>query len=355
MASALTTGNLFEAAYLATAAAMKAGGFTSGGDATLVSSLKKVVGPSFEPTHASALRKFRLAIANTAAGGSPAKSLMALANAGNAAGTQAPTADQVSRVAALTLLRHTHYWSTMGSQRLWIVSMPTKYQKWPHQQFTGMTATRLRSFIDTPSPEVFSPMNQRHIAHAAQTGLAWTHKALKLLDDIGPGSRGERVLKRWFSDGSVTDAALAAFASKLRAGLKKIVPKLNGGALIVTDFVPIRGSGDANDKSLASANAFVTGSDKHCVIYIEKGFFSHSAKSVFQNDGRHWARIMVHEMTHREAATVDKRYGWAGIKPGPTTLTPAEAMVNADSWAIFVANAANAMTNSDIVRAQNGT
>ena len=63
---------------------------------------------------------------------------------------------------------------------------------------------------------------------------------------------------------------------------------------------------------------------------------------------------MVHEMTHRECATVDKRYGWAGIAPATGKISPADAMVNADNWAIFVANAAGAMTATDIARASNG-
>ena len=76
--------------------------------------------------------------------------------------------------------------------------------------------------------------------------------------------------------------------------------------MIVTDFVPIRHSTDAGDKKIAGANAFVW-ADKHDVIYIEKPFITHSAISVFQKDERHWARTMVHEMTHREANTKDKR------------------------------------------------
>jgi hypothetical protein len=162
------------------------------------------------------------------------------------------------------------------------------------------------------------------------------------------------LLKRWFGSGTTTEAELTTFAEKMRADLRKIANKLNGGTAVVTDFVPIRTSPDVNDIKARRANAFVVGSETQDVIYVEEGFFSTGARNVFQNQGHHWARIMVHEMTHREAATLDKRYGWAGIGPSTGKISPADAMVNADSWAIFVADAAGAMTDADIARATNG-
>lgn len=162
------------------------------------------------------------------------------------------------------------------------------------------------------------------------------------------------MLKRWFADEDTTDAQLRTFSGILRDGLKKIAAKMSVGTLIVTDFVPIRHSTDVGDQKALKANAFVT-ADKNDVIYIEQGFFTHSAASVFQKDERHWARIMVHEMSHREAKTLDKRYGWAGIKPKKGKFPAADAMVNADSWALFTADAAGAMTRTDINRSLDGT
>lgn len=162
------------------------------------------------------------------------------------------------------------------------------------------------------------------------------------------------LLKRWFGNGTTTEAELTTFAEKMRANLRKIANKLNGGTAVVTDFVPIRTSPDAKDIRARRANAFVVSSETQDVIYVEEGFFSTGARNVFQDTRHHWARIMVHEMTHREATTLDKRYGWAGIGPSTGKISPADAMVNADSWAIFVADAAGAMTDTDIARATNG-
>jgi hypothetical protein len=163
-----------------------------------------------------------------------------------------------------------------------------------------------------------------------------------------------KLLKRWFADEDITDTQLRTFAAKLKMGLNKIAPKMSTGTLIVTDFVPIRHSPDAGDKGFVESNAFVW-ADKRDVIYVEQGFFTKDASAIFQKDARHWARIMVHEMTHREAKTEDKRYGWAGIQPKKGSFPAADAMVNADSWALFVANAARAMTKTDLTRALKGT
>jgi Lysine-specific metallo-endopeptidase len=176
-----------------------------------------------------------------------------------------------------------------------------------------------------------------------------------VLSDTGEKSRGLRLLRRWFGDEDSTDDQLRAFGKgNLLSGLKKMAPKMSAGHLIITDFVPIRHSADAGDQGFAAANAFVW-QDKRDVVYVEKAFFKHDASSVFQNDERHWARIMVHEMSHREAKTDDKRYGWAGIKPKKASFASATAMVNADSWALFIANAAGAMTRTDVRRALAGT
>jgi hypothetical protein len=265
-----------------------------------------------------------------------------------------PTADQIARIAALELLCHTYFHSTKGQEAIWIVSIPTNYTTWPHLQLAGATVANILGSVDAGGLEKFSETNRKNIATAAQTGLAWTLKALVVLDDLKPGSAAMTQLRYWFGNSTTTDAELTTFAATLRSGLRKMAAKLNGGTAIVTDFVPIRTSSDVNDGKARASNAFVVGSEAQDVIYIEQGFFSQNAGNVFQNDARHWARIMVHEMSHREGKTVDKRYGWAGIAPATGKISPADAMVNADNWAIFVADAAGAMDATDIARATNG-
>jgi hypothetical protein len=355
MASQLTKPHLFEAAYKATADGVKAKGFVRADPWTaLMPRLATLCGEAFESTHAEALDTLRKnATERAIKAGSHGKFLLA---AGGTEGDTSitPSSEQVARVAALELLCHTYFHSTKGQEAVWIVSIPTNYTNWPHLQLAGATVANILASLDAGGLEKFSLENRKNIATAAQTGLAWTLKALVVLDDLKPGSAAMKLLRYWFGNDATTDVELTTFAGTLRAGLRKMAAKLNGGTAIVTDFVPIRTSVHANDIKARQANAFVVGSEKQDVIYIEQGFFSANAGNVFQNDARHWARIMVHEMSHREAQTVDKRYGWAGIAPSTGKISPADAMVNADNWAIFVADAAGAMDTTDIARATNG-
>jgi len=354
MPSQLLKPHLFQSAYKATADGVNAKGFARSDPwAMLMPRLATLCGAAFEMTHGEALEMLRKHASERALkAGSHGKFLLTASALGGDHST--PSAEQTARIAALDLLCHTYCHSTKGQEAVWIVSIPSHYITWPHLQLAGKTVAGILASIDGSGTEKFSLTNRRNIASAAQTGLAWTLKALVVLDDLKAGSTAMARLRYWFGNAATTDAELASFADTLRAGLRKIAAKLNGGTAVVTDFVPIRTSPDVKDIKARSANAFVVGSEAQDVIYIEQGFFSQNARNVFQNDARHWARIMVHEMTHREGATLDKRYGWAGISPSTGKITPADAMVNADNWAIFVADAAGAMTATDIARATNG-
>jgi hypothetical protein len=239
-----------------------------------------------------------------------------------------------------------------GNQKVWIVSLPKSYNTWS-DRYLNCGPVELISRMDA-GDEQFDADQRGHISNAAQTGLSWTLKAQTVLTNVKAGSTGLTLLRRWFGDETTTDDQLRAFAPKLLDGLKKIAFKLSAGSLVVTDFVPIRASTDANDMKMSGSNAFV-GPDNQDTVYIEPPFFARNANNVFQSDAQHWARIMVHELSHREAKTKDKRYGWNGIRPATSTLPHTNAIVNADSWAIFVADAAGAMSAGDRTRALDGS
>lgn len=356
MTTQLTFDNLFSAVYSTTATAVKKKDFTRSDPwVVLMPRFATLCSASFEASHASCLDDFRRIGAQkiTTAG---SYGVFLLSSCGlSVSSTDTATNTQSERLAALELLYHTYYHSTKGKESVWIVSIPTNYTAWPHTHFNNATVSNILTALNAGSAEKFSFEDRKHIATAAQTGLAWTLKALVVLDDLSSGGNAMTLLKRWFGNSTTTEIQLTNFAANLRAGLLKVANKLNGGTAVVTDFVPIRGSTEVADQKARSANAFVVAAEAQNVIYIEEGFFSVGAKNVFQTRSHHWARIMVHEMTHREAATEDKRYGWAGIGPSTGKISPADAMVNADSWAIFVADAAGAMTVGDISRATNGT
>ena len=138
----------------------------------------------------------------------------------------------------------------------------------------------------------------------------------------------------------LTRADVLAVAEKLNAGLKKLSSKLKSGRLIYTDSVSERGT-TANQ----STEAFVWG-DPLDVVYIEEEFFgSRNTLTGLTN----WARIVVHELTHRELKTEDHAYEHQGINPNK--LTAAKAVENADSWAWFCADCAGALTEGVIKNA----
>lgn len=348
----LTVENLFDTAYAATVAGIQDAGFSPDEPwGKLLPDLRRVVGKRhFQEAHEPALKALRDQLASAVNKGGKEGDLLSKGAASGAGPALADAA--VQRSAALKLLRHTYLLREVGNQAIWIVSLPKSYSGWPDRYLKGTAAELVARLND--ADEQFSADDRKHISDAAQTGLKWVLKAQVALDDLGASSPGLALLKRWFADEDTTDDMLRTWGGALKAGLKKIAAKLGAGSVTVTDFVPIRHSPDASDKGFLKANAFVW-VDKSDVIYVEPAFFVRNAKNVFLDDAKHWARIVVHEMTHRVMATEDKRYGHAGLKPSKAVLPHASAIVNADSCAIFVADAAGAMEDAVRSRALNGT
>ena len=349
----LTRGNLFDSAYDATSRGMALPAFSAAEPwATLVPQLRKVVdAPFFSEIGEVSLEALRAGVAKAAsAAGASSEGRFLASGAGLGAAITPTQLDPaaVLRCAALKTLRHTYLLSSRGNQKVWIVSLPKSFTTWSDRHL-ACSSTDLVQRLDA-GDEQFDADQRGHISTAAQTGLAWTLKAQIALGDVTAGSPGLALLQRWFADATTTDAVLQAFAPTLLAGLKQIAFKLGAGSIVVTDFVPIRTSTHQNDMDMAKSNAFV-GPGVQDTIYVEPPFFSRPANSVFLSDAQHWARIMVHELSHRVVRTKDYRYAWQGIRPKAGTLSGASAMDNADSWAIFVADAAGAMTAGDRQRA----
>jgi hypothetical protein len=103
---------------------------------------------------------------------------------------------------------------------------------------------------------------------------------------------------------------------------------------------------DRSDAEAANTNAFVFSSEKIDVIYVERAFFSDGDT---WKDLKNWTRIVVHELSHRDAKTEDHRYRHhaSGLKPDAADFSHAKAINNADSWAIFCMDCAGRMTKAD--------
>ena len=165
------------------------------------------------------------------------------------------------------------------------------------------------------------------------------------------------MVRRWFADPSVSEAALDACIDCLSRGFKLMLAKLNRGHFVLTDWVPIRQASTAAEQEALNATAFTflkgKGADLD-VVYIESAFFNPPAGNVIKGQ-RNWTRVMVHELAHLACGAIDvnvggKRYAWLGI--GPHAGYPGAAAIrNADNWAFFAADCADALTAAERQRA----
>ncbi len=140
-----------------------------------------------------------------------------------------------------------------------------------------------------------------------------------------------------------SETELAAIASTLNIGFKKMASAMTKGQVILTDVPAIRG--DTPNKIWLSEAAAAPGSaasDGLRVIYIESAFFD--SKNILSGK-KNWTRILVHEMAHVELAAVDVSYAHdsLGMKPEKNNFNTATCLTNAESWAFFAADCAGAL------------
>jgi hypothetical protein len=243
------------------------------------------------------------------------------------------------RLGALKSLRHTYLLKRFGGHRVWCVSIPMSFTNWPHAALAGDLGQATARLNDRN--ERFSAEQRKDLSNASQEALKWVHKAM-LVASSPKNAKNFARIARWFADGASKDEDVVAAAGILNAGLKKIASKLKSGHLIYVDSVSERGTPEN-----AGVEAFVWG-DQLDVVYIEDEFFgSRNTLTGLTN----WARIVVHELTHREVRTKDHAYEHQGINP--RKLTSAKAIENADSWAWFCADCAGALTEGVINNALN--
>jgi hypothetical protein len=195
--------------------------------------------------------------------------------------------------------------------------------------------------------ERFSPDDMKHLSNATQQALRWCHKTLISLAAAKGGKDGNKdkdIVKRWFADEAAGEHDVEGAIATLAAGFKKMTGVVKSGGLVLTDHPAYRGT------RFEQAVAFVMAGvkrDRLDVVYIEKAFFgTNNLLTGLTN----WTRILVHELSHREAATDDVpgKYAWGGIKPNAATFPLAKAITNADSWAWYCADIAGELTTKNL-------
>ncbi len=291
----------------------------------------------FDLAHEGTLRAMRKKLKAAVAGGTnEAVSLFAAAGVGTDAAVLVD-ADTAKRLGALKSLRHTYLLRKTGGHKVWCLSLPIAFTNWPHEALKG-SQTSVKALLVAQKTR-FNAEQRKDLSNASQEGLRWVHLAMIVAGAPTKESNKEKIA-RWFGQADTTDEQIATIAATLNAGLKKIVTILKSGQLIYTDSVSERGT-DEN----ANTEAFVWG-DSLDVVYIEEEFFG---KRNSLTGLKNWARIVVHELTHRELNTQDHAYEHENINPA--VLTSAKAIENADSWAWFCADCGGALTKPLITNA----
>lgn len=334
----------FTAAYQEIMAGLSSRSFCAEGDwPKFVARARKLVDTDgFNVGEASLVGDLRKKLARDEAKGTDeASSLFTAAGAASSGSGGGATAlvdtHLAKRLGALKSLRHTYLLKRFGGHKVWCVDFPNSFTDWPHKVLSGDRGQATTKLND--KDERFAEERRKHLANASQEALKWVHKAM-LVATSPKSSKNATRIARWFADDTSKEEDMVAVASTLNNGLKKIAVKLRSGHLIYTDSVSERGTSEN-----VGVEAFVWG-DALDVVYIEKEFFGNRNTLTGLTN---WARIVVHELTHRELNTEDHAYEHQGINP--KKLTAAKAIENADSWAWFCADCAGALTDGVIKNA----
>lgn len=248
------------------------------------------------------------------------------------------------RVAALDMLRNLWLLKKAGSHKLWVLSLPESYRDWPEAALDGKDFGAISTHLNDETSH-FSAEDRKNMSEATMHGLSWIKKAM--IVSASPAKKPHvKILKRWFADSTSTDDDIKAAAATLNAGLKKMAASIKSTFLLITDMPLDRGKAETKN-----VNAFVFKDEKIDVIYVEPAFFGN--RDTFKGV-KNWTRIIVHELSHREAKTADHRYRHhaKGLKPdsGDATFTAAKALDNADSWAMFCMDCSGDMVENDYTK-----
>ena len=320
------------------------------GPAAGVLGLRKVLGEDGpERTHVAALEHLRTVTLKF----KEAERIMECAGLDPAA-TTTPAETGVRKAATLKFLRHLYLVGERGSQQVWVLSTPKKYTHYPLDELLTVKASHA-SIRDRLADvdEQFGTETRSRLCEAMALGLAWCEAAKFVLSSAKSDAAAMDKVKRWFAEGTTSVADLEKTIAALSAGFKKIAGSLNGNLVVITDMPSLR-----SDPKFEMTEAFMlsTGGKSQMprTIYIEKALFENYDISVLHDMKKNWARVLVHECTHIDARTADKRYAYRGLRPG-TGLGAADAAINADSWAFFAADCGGALTDGDRLRALDGT
>ncbi len=355
----------FKVEYDAARTAIAKNGDYEAGWRTLVRKLESLMGAEgFDASQEVALGELRLKVTQGISQTkiTEDKGILQAVGAWTDSNTGTINAEAKKRAASLKLLRHIYLQNKSGNRKVWVFSLPTDFTDWPSRQLStnASTAGAVKQLLASHN-EHFSEQQRRYIGNSAQQALAWCQKTGIVLTSAAasagvgpnPGRDNARTLvRRWFAEAGLDDSTLNTYIATLTQGFKKIIAMLNKGHFVVTDWVPFRGTTDADEADFLASEAFtfVSNAEGMDVVYIESNFFTHNAGNVL-NGQANWTRIILHELTHLVCGTDDvnngnRRYAWYGIGPH-NGYRGSDCIKNADNWAFFAADCAVALSDSE--------
>ncbi len=261
------------------------------------------------------------------------------------------TDETKQKLAALTLFLYLHVQRHFSKgHTISVLALPPQFKDWPSNAFryaNGATILSLLAEAATLDDLLLPTKLREQLTDAVFYAAAYIEKAWAVLDT----EVATKKLMKWFADEETTAEQITLAREQLRTGARKALTVLRSKKLVLTDHPQLRDAiSGTQDGKLKVSEAFVfKKGDPIVTIYIQEGFFK---ENPVINGTRNFARIIIHEVIHREMLTHDYHYASNGIKPGKSRLPFSKAIENSDSWAFCFLDLAGQLVEFEIARAQ---
>lgn len=240
-------------------------------------------------------------------------------------------------VALVKMLKHFYHVRAIGTQSIWIVDNPKRYDKWAYDLFAGKSEGQLRDLLMSDD-EFFGEANRKLIADSFEWAKKWSSDVEHRLTYADLPTR--EIVKRWFLSKDASDAEVQGMAHRLLSGFFDMNRLFDSNTIIFCDEPAER-----KDAELNHWAAEVDVKERLFSVTLSQGFINElteppPTRGIFHHPypKLYWAALLlIHEFSHRALNTDDTAAGTT--QPGDPffgrTFSPLEAQANAQSWANF--------------------
>lgn len=235
----------------------------------------------------------------------------------------------IDRAASLKVLYHLYFVYERGAQGIWIYDPPCSNKCWPFSisKNRNLMVPQLNDVT-----EYYSANFRDLIKDASIDALGWCAAALGSLRQ-----RKKYMIEDWFIGDDTrcnNTATINNYLITVSDALNKMIEVLNSNTLIYS-YHPDFG------KKEKDTLGFVYLYEKLDVIYLNVK----PSLVPGQTPTELLIMTIIHEVSHRALYTEDYSYSFEGLKPNSSGFNSRKAINNADSWAYFVADTSNNLTD----------